>query len=175
MAERIGSLPGPLPTVFYFLVSLFPLVIAHELGHFVAAKLCRVRVDEFGIGFPPRLARIARIGETEYSVNLLPLGGFVKLAGEDDPSVPGAFAGRGKAVRGLVLVSGPIANFAFAALVFASMAWTGLIPEALYNLDGARVTRVDAGSLRCLTPLAGAGLGAVGLGLAAVVIARRRR
>lgn len=153
MFEWINALPGPLATAFYFAISLFPLVLVHELGHFAAAKLGRVRVDEFGFGFPPRLLRVARIGETEYTINALPLGGFVKLAGEDDPDVPGAFASRSKRVRAFVLLAGPVANFALAALIFAGLAWSGLIPEPLYGLDGVRVTRVTEGS-----PAAEAGL-----------------
>ena len=71
-------LNGVLP---FFLI-LVGLVIAHELGHFVVAKLAGVRVEEFGVGMPPRLWGF-RIGETLYSINLLPLGGFVKLTGEE--------------------------------------------------------------------------------------------
>ncbi|MBI2604384.1 MAG: site-2 protease family protein, partial [Candidatus Harrisonbacteria bacterium] len=57
------------------------LIFAHEFGHFICAKAFGVRVDEFGIGFPPRLFSVTR-GETRYSVNLFPLGGFVRLHGE---------------------------------------------------------------------------------------------
>jgi len=66
-------------------VGLVALIVTHELGHFVAAKAFRLFVHEFGLGFPPRLAGIKR-GETEYTVNALPLGGFVRIAGEDDGS-----------------------------------------------------------------------------------------
>jgi len=58
------------------------LVIIHELGHFIAAKLNNVKVEEFGFGLPPRIFGI-KIGETLYSINLLPLGGFVKVFGEE--------------------------------------------------------------------------------------------
>lgn len=64
-------------------VGLIVLIIAHELGHFLAAKAFKLYVHEFGIGFPPRLAKFKK-GETEYSLNALPLGGFVRIAGEDD-------------------------------------------------------------------------------------------
>lgn len=64
------------------IVALSLLIFSHEAGHFFSAKLFRVRVDEFGIGFPPRLFG-RKIGETLYSVNVLPFGGFVKIAGED--------------------------------------------------------------------------------------------
>ena len=70
---------------------LVVLVVIHELGHFVTAKLFGVKVLEFGIGYPPRVFGIKR-GETEYTINLLPLGGFVRLLGEEDPSDPRSLA-----------------------------------------------------------------------------------
>lgn len=66
-----------------FAVILIPAVIIHELGHFLAAKLVGINVLEFGIGFPPRLGRLFMWGETEFTINLLPLGGFVRPLGED--------------------------------------------------------------------------------------------
>ena len=68
--------------ILIFLIILFILVLVHEWGHFIVAKKTGMRVDEFGIGFPPKLKSIWR-GETEYSLNLLPLGGFVRIFGED--------------------------------------------------------------------------------------------
>lgn len=75
-------------SVLIFLAVLFVLVLVHEFGHFIVAKWTGMRVDEFGIGFPPKLFGIRR-GETEYTLNLFPIGGFVKIRGEDgvrDPS-----------------------------------------------------------------------------------------
>lgn len=69
-------------TIVAFIVILSVLVIIHELGHFILAKKFGVKVEEFGFGFPPRLIG-KKIGETLYSINLLPVGGFVKLYGED--------------------------------------------------------------------------------------------
>lgn len=146
MFEFLAGLPGPLATALYFVLSLFPLVLIHELGHFAVAKLNRVGVDEFGLGFPPRLARIASFGGTDYTVNVLPLGGFVRLAGEDDPTAPGAFAAMSKRVRAAVLIAGPLANFAFAAVVFAGIAYAGHLPQIVAGIDGVRVARVTAGS-----------------------------
>lgn len=70
-------------TILYVIVGLSLLILVHEFGHFAAAKYFKLRVEEFGIGFPPRLFSFKR-GETEYSVNALPLGGFVKITGEHD-------------------------------------------------------------------------------------------
>jgi regulator of sigma E protease len=69
-------------SILIFLLILSILVLVHEFGHFIAAKKNGVLVEEFGIGFPPRLFGI-KIKETVYSVNLIPLGGFVKLYGEE--------------------------------------------------------------------------------------------
>ncbi len=72
-----------LVTVIAFVVILSVLVVVHELGHFLVAKKLGIKVEEFGIGFPPR-AFSKKIGETVYSINWLPVGGFVKLFGEDE-------------------------------------------------------------------------------------------
>ena len=92
-------------TIVAFLAVLIVLVLAHECGHFFTARATGVRVEEFGIFFPPRLFSIKR-GETRYSINAVPLGGFVKLAGEEDPSVAGSLAGKSTGVRILVLAAG---------------------------------------------------------------------
>lgn len=73
-------------TVLIFLAVLFVLILVHEWGHFIAAKKTGMRVDEFGIGFPPKLWSIKK-GETEYSFNLLPIGGFVRIYGENPTDV----------------------------------------------------------------------------------------
>ena len=69
--------------VIAFVIVLFPAIIIHELGHFFAAKLVGINVLEFGIGFPPRVGRLFRWRETDFTLNLLPLGGFVRPLGED--------------------------------------------------------------------------------------------
>jgi regulator of sigma E protease len=101
---------------FLFILGL--LVFIHELGHFVVAKLAGVKVEEFGFGFPPRLVAVRR-GETEYSLNLIPLGGFVRMLGEEDPTAPRSFARAPKRWRSLILIAGPGMNLVLAALLFA--------------------------------------------------------
>jgi regulator of sigma E protease len=96
-------------TILVFLLVLGVLVLAHEAGHFFTAKAFGVGVNEFGVGFPPRLFAVKR-GETEYSVNALPLGGFVKLSGEEDPDAPDSLASKSHAKRITVLASGAIIN-----------------------------------------------------------------
>ncbi len=98
-----------------FLIALFVLVIIHELGHFLAAKLSGVKVEEFAIGFPPRLISF-RKGETLYSINLLPLGGYVKVYGEEyDEKIRGdksrAFVYKKPWQKLFILTAGVIGNF----------------------------------------------------------------
>jgi regulator of sigma E protease len=86
----------PIVTVFLFFLILGTLVVIHELGHFVAARVAGVRVLEFGIGFPPRAKVMRSKGETLYTLNWLPIGGFVKLEGEDGDKAtdPRAFSSK---------------------------------------------------------------------------------
>jgi regulator of sigma E protease len=101
-----------------FFIVLTPIVLVHELGHFWAARLSNVRVEEFGFGLPPRALKIAEKKGTIYSLNWIPLGGFVRPAGEDDPSVEGGLAGASKRVRFFVLVAGAGANMIMAFVIF---------------------------------------------------------
>src|SRR3989338_5205659 len=70
-------------TVFIVIAILVLLIVVHEFGHFLAAKISRVRVEEFGVGYPPRAFTLGRIGETEYTLNWIPFGGFVRLYGDE--------------------------------------------------------------------------------------------
>ena len=111
-------------TIILFLVVLSILVFVHELGHFLVAKATKMRVDEFAIGFPPRIFG-KKIGETLYAINLLPLGGYVKIFGENPADVPEDDAGKDgflnkpKIARLAVLSAGVLFNFLFAWLLFA--------------------------------------------------------
>ncbi|MBE9483061.1 MAG: site-2 protease family protein [Chloroflexi bacterium] len=105
-------------TIVSFLVIIVVLILAHELGHFITAKASGVRVDEFGLGFPPRLLSIRR-GETLYSLNAIPLGGFVKMAGEEDPTVPRSLASKSIGTRVLVLSAGSLMNALLPLLLFS--------------------------------------------------------
>jgi regulator of sigma E protease len=92
-------------TIIQFLVLLAVVVVVHESGHFVTAKMFGVQVHEFGFGFPPRLLGI-RKGETVYTINLIPLGGFVRMEGENDPSHPRSLASKGVGTRFIILTAG---------------------------------------------------------------------
>jgi regulator of sigma E protease len=101
-----------------FVIALVLLIIVHELGHFFAAKISRIKVQEFGIGLPPRLTRLFKWGETDFTLNWLPIGGFVRPAGENDPTVPGGLAAASPWARLFVLFSGPAMNFLAAFLLY---------------------------------------------------------
>ena len=133
--------------ILAFLVILALLILVHEVGHFTMAKLFGVRVDEFGIGFPPRL-KTWRRGGTLYSLNAIPLGGFVRMRGENgDDSEPDHFGSKPPWQRLLILCGGPAMNLVLAVVVF-SVAFVIGSPRNL-----AVVTKVQAG-----TPAAAAGL-----------------
>ena len=102
-----------------FIPLIMFLVIIHELGHFVTAKLSGVKVDEFGIGFPPRIFGKCFKG-TIYSINYIPLGGFVKLSGMSDREIVGQgdFKEKNILIRAIILSSGSIVNLLFPILIF---------------------------------------------------------
>ena len=111
-------------SVVLFIVVLFVLVLVHEWGHFFVARKTGMRVDEFGIGFPPRLWGKKK-GETEYTLNAIPLGGFVKIYGEDleaqvqESDRDRAFSSRPLWAQAAVLVAGVTMNILFAWLLFS--------------------------------------------------------
>lgn len=105
-------------TIIIGIVVLSMIILAHELGHFITAKASRVRVEEFGLGFPPRLISFKR-GETRYSLNAIPFGGFVKMTGEEDPSETRSLAGKSRGTRLLVLSAGSLMNLLLALILFS--------------------------------------------------------
>src|SRR4051812_47881511 len=112
-------------TVIIFIIVLAALVFVHELGHFLAAKLSGIRVDEFGLGFPPKIFGFKK-GETTYTLNAIPFGGFVKIFGEDpnEESIQGpdssrSFVHKPKTIQALVLAAGIIFNILFAWLLIS--------------------------------------------------------
>lgn len=121
-----------LMTVLYFIITLGVLVLVHELGHFLAAKLFRMRVDRFSIGFPPR-AFGRQIGETDYCVSWIPIGGYVKIAGMIDesfdtdflqkPPEPWEFRSKPIWQRMVVISAGVIMNLLLAACIFTGITY----------------------------------------------------
>jgi regulator of sigma E protease len=128
-------------TIVSFIGILIVLVFAHEFGHFITAKMARVKVEEFGIGFPPRIFSFKR-GETTYSINAIPLGGFTKMVGEEDPSLPGSLASKSIPVRILVLSAGSLMNILLPVLLFSI---SFMIPHNMI-LEKVQVQEVAPGS-----------------------------
>ena len=124
-----------------FALVLGALIVGHELGHFIAARLTNVRVKEFGLGFPPRLVTLFEAGGTRFTLNLIPLGGFVRPDGEDDPSVEDGLAAANKRTRAAVLIAGPLAN-----VLLAVVAFTAAYKFAAPDPELVLITSVEPGS-----------------------------
>lgn len=141
-------------TIIIFLAALFLALCLHELGHFVAARRAGVKVEEFGIGLPPRIFGIKR-GETIYSVNAIPVGAFVKTAGEDDPTVPRSLAGKRPFTRLGVYLAGPVGNFilavvllsVFYALPYSVISSTGLVVYSVVDDAPAHMAGIGPGDV----------------------------
>lgn len=93
------------------------MVFLHEFGHFLAARLFKIEVEEFGFGFPPKVATLFKWQGTEFTLNALPIGGFVRPKGENDPNVPGGLAAANPWKRLGVLFAGPLMNLVTAIVV----------------------------------------------------------
>jgi regulator of sigma E protease len=148
-----------LGTILAFVAVLVVLVLVHELGHFIVAKRAGITVQEFGVGFPPRIGSVVWHG-TRYSVNWIPLGGFVKMLGEDgeveadkmrkrglseaavDKAMEGAFNRKPIWVRIVVLVAGVVMNFLLASVLFA----VALSLPAQQGRGPLTITEIQAGS-----------------------------
>jgi regulator of sigma E protease len=134
-------------TVIATIFVLGILIFFHELGHFVVAKKSGIRVDKFSLGFPPKMIG-KKIGDTEYCVSWIPLGGYVKMAGEDPyeskiEGKPYEFASKPVGIRAMVIAAGPVMNFLLAIFIF----W-GIIffrGNRLAHYDSTEVGSVTAG------------------------------
>jgi regulator of sigma E protease len=135
--------------ILTFIFGIVVLIVLHEFGHFIAARALKVEVEEFGLGFPPRITRLFRAWGTDFTLNAIPLGGFVRPKGENDRTVPGGLASASPWVRITVMAAGPAMNILIGVLLGAII---------YYNLgkpvtDKVLIDQVVAGS-----PAAEAGL-----------------
>jgi len=112
-------------TLIAVVLVLSLLILVHELGHFAVAKFTGIRVEEFGIGYPPRLLTVAKRGDTEYTINAVPFGGFVRMLGEEDPTHPDSFAAKGKLARTSALLAGSLMNVVLAFVLLTSVGLIG--------------------------------------------------
>jgi regulator of sigma E protease len=115
------------------------VVLVHELGHFVAARAGRVRVKELGLGLPPRMARLGSLGGADISLNWIPLGGFVRPAGEFDATVPDGLAVSPPLIRIGILSAGSLANLLLAMTLMTAAYLVGWP-------DKVEVNSVESGS-----------------------------
>jgi regulator of sigma E protease len=148
--------------ILTFIVVLVVLILVHELGHFIVAKFSGMRVDEFGFGYPPRALTLGKIGETEYTLNWLPFGGFVRIYGEDGTNEikegeqateggmndvsesemhaasPRAFSAKPRILQALTLIAGVAMNILLAYILITSTLIIG-VPQVLSDQQSASV------------------------------------
>jgi regulator of sigma E protease len=129
-------------TIILAVLALELMILVHELGHLIMAKRAGILVQAFAMGFGPRLFAFTR-GETTYSLNLLPIGGYVNMAGEDadSPGVPPERTFRGKSVgwRLAIVLAGPAMNFVLAIVLLAAVAMTYGVPLRVSTQVGTLV------------------------------------
>ncbi len=130
-------------TILIFIISIAVLILVHEFGHFIVAKKSGIRVDEFGLGFPPKLIS-KKWGETTYTLNAIPFGGFVRIFGEDPELVEGQdshdssrrFSNKPKIIQAAVLVAGVAMNLIFAWLLISLGFVIGQAAPQSYSIVG---------------------------------------
>ena len=150
-------------SILIFILVIVALIVVHEFGHFVAAKLSGMRVDEFGLGYPPRALLIGKIGETEYTLNWIPFGGFVKIFGEDlsagEIKDPRAFSSRPRILQAIVLIAGITMNLVFAYVLITGALIAGT-PRAISQGEISIAQNVELAVANVLpgSPAAVAGL-----------------
>ena len=117
-------------TILLVILILFALIIVHELGHFIVAKICGVKVKEFGVGYPPTALRLGKIGETEYTLNWIPFGGFVRLFGDEGQGERGrgSFVDASRGKQMIILIAGITMNIVAGWLLF-TIAYAQGIPR----------------------------------------------
>lgn len=150
--------------IFLGLVLFVMLVVVHEFGHMLAAKKGGVEVEEFGIGFPPRAKVLTKKDGTEYTLNWLPLGGFVKLKGEHDSATgKGTFGAASFPRKAFIIAAGVLMNWLAAAVIFTVIALIGM-PQLINNQfrisSDTNVIRQEvlAGSVEADSPASNIGL-----------------
>src|SRR5215210_5213312 len=122
-------------TVLVAIIGLSALIILHELGHMLTAKAMGVKVTEFGVGFGPPLLK-KRLGKTTYSLRIILLGGFVKMAGmNDDEEGPESYNSKAAWRRALIIFAGPFANLVAAVLILAVLFMVGVPTGATTEVE----------------------------------------
>jgi len=144
-------------SLIIFILVLVVLILVHEWGHFIAAKKTGMRVDEFGIGFPPKVWSIKK-GETEYSLNSLPIGGFVRIYGENlddvskDDDRSRSFSARPKWAQAIVLVAGVFMNVVLAWAIYVAIFISGM-PTQVDEVNASPTAQLFLSSILPGSPL----------------------
>jgi regulator of sigma E protease len=135
------------------------LIVIHELGHFLVAKWTGVRVEEFGIGYPPRAFTFGVWNKTEYTLNWLPFGGFVRLYGDEGHAEHGrgSMADAPRYVQALILIAGVAANALLAWVLFAGAFMIG-VPTLVQSAQAGEETRLFVSDIVPGSPVSGSGM-----------------
>src|SRR5512135_3581687 len=136
-------------SLLIFIAVFAGVVFIHEFGHFLVSRLLRVEVEEFGFGLPPRALRLFHWKGTDFTLNWLPIGGFVRPKGENDPNVPGGLAAASPWTRLAVLFAGPTMNLLLGVVVFSLLFFQMGVPD---------YSKVQIGDVLSGSPAAQAGL-----------------
>lgn len=134
MPEYLLAIAQPVTNILVtagtLIIILGVLIFFHEAGHFAAAKIFGIRVEEFAFGFGPKLIRLFKRRETEYTIHPIPLGGFVKLAGMEpgQENVPNGFQSKPVRQRALVILAGPLMSLALAYMIFSVLGFVVGMP-----------------------------------------------
>ncbi len=136
-------------SLLIFLAVFAIVVFIHEFGHFVVSRLLKVEVEEFGFGLPPRIVKMFRWKGTDFTLNWLPIGGFVRPKGENDPNVPGGLAAASPLTRLAVLFAGPTMNLLLGVVVFSLLFFQMGVPD---------YSKVQIGDVLAGSPAAQAGI-----------------
>lgn len=115
----MNGILGSLFRILEFIIAFGLLIFLHEFGHYITSKLFNIEVEEFGFGFPPRLVKLFQFRETEFTLNWIPFGAFVRPKGENDPNVAGGLAAASPWARLGVLFGGPLMNLVTGVLLFS--------------------------------------------------------
>lgn len=113
-----------------FIAALGVLLFMHELGHFLVGRLFNIKAEEFGFGYPPKLLKLFRLCETDFTLNLIPFGAFVRFKGENDPNEEGGLASANKWKRLGTLLAGPFMNIFTGILLFSIVISQTGIPQS---------------------------------------------
>jgi regulator of sigma E protease len=129
-------------TALYFVIAIAFLILIHELGHYIAARMVGIPIQEFGIGFPPRAISLFTYKETEFTLNWIPLGGFVRPRERpDDEAIPDELFAAAPWKRIFVYLAGPVMNIAAAIIILAGISY-----QAGSDLEHILVTDVVPGT-----------------------------